>query len=150
MALWSEVPTGEPTRTPTASGTSVSTKSSIYPLMCVNSETICSESNNATKSCSALPCKFVVKYLSHYWWWASVLPTNSQKCYPIDLDSGTGRTHRNYDCYYKFWQLWLHNIHTHICAVYMPKSHHARIQPTLETDQPHPWAAASVCQNLKL
>ena len=45
------------------------------------------------------------------------------------------------------WQPWLHSIHTHNCAVYMPESLHVRIEKTLGTDQPQLWAIASVCQN---
>ena len=79
MKLWSEVATGESTRTPIISGTSVRSNSIIPSSMCVGCVTICPQP---------------------------------------------------YDCYYKSWQLWLHNIHTHNCAVCMPKGiTHVNSQP---------------------
>ena len=115
------------------------------------SVTICSQPDDEAKSRTVLSCKFVVEYPSHSSWWAFMSSINKKVAFLSTdcTDSGTRRIHKNYDCYYKSQKLWLHNIQTHNYAIYMPKLHHARIQPTLETDQPHPWVAASVSQNLK-
>ena len=48
--------------------------------------------------------------------------TNKSKNLSDNLNCGTRRTHKNYDCYYKSWQLRLHYIHTDNCAVYILKA----------------------------
>ena len=79
MALWSKVPTGEPTPTSTRSWTSVSTKSRTHPSMCVFSVTIWLQPAEDANSSAALQCTVVVEVPSYSSWWAFTSPTSKKK-----------------------------------------------------------------------